>query len=250
MTDPGVADVVYLEPLTVASVERILEREKPDGILSGLGGQTALNLCVAARARGACSIATRHAPAGHAARGDRDGRGPPGVPCAARSHRPALSALGHRRGRDAARAPGARRARRSTKSACPRSFGRPSPWAARAAASCATEAEYFERVRSGLRASPIGQVIVEKLPDRLAGGRVRGHARRGGYVHRRVLDGERRPAGRPHRRLDRRRTGPDAVRPDPPATAHARHSTSSARWVSRAAATSSSRCRPTTPSTP
>ncbi len=44
MTDPGVADVVYLEPLTVASVERILELEHPDGILAGLGGQTGLNL--------------------------------------------------------------------------------------------------------------------------------------------------------------------------------------------------------------
>jgi carbamoyl-phosphate synthase large subunit len=47
MTDPGVADVVYLEPLTVESVERIIERERPDGILAGLGGQTALNLAVA-----------------------------------------------------------------------------------------------------------------------------------------------------------------------------------------------------------
>jgi carbamoyl-phosphate synthase large subunit len=46
MTDPGIADVVYLEPLTVASVERILERERPDGILAGLGGQTALNLAL------------------------------------------------------------------------------------------------------------------------------------------------------------------------------------------------------------
>ncbi len=46
MTDPGVADAVYLEPLTVASVERILEIEKPDGILAGLGGQTGLNLAV------------------------------------------------------------------------------------------------------------------------------------------------------------------------------------------------------------
>ena len=44
MTDPGVADVVYLEPLTVASVERILEIERPDGILASLGGQTGLNL--------------------------------------------------------------------------------------------------------------------------------------------------------------------------------------------------------------
>jgi carbamoyl-phosphate synthase large subunit len=46
MTDPGVADVVYLEPLTVASVARILEHERPDGILAGLGGQTGLNLAI------------------------------------------------------------------------------------------------------------------------------------------------------------------------------------------------------------
>ena len=46
MTDPGVADTVYLEPLTVASVERILEVERPDGILAGLGGQTGLNLAM------------------------------------------------------------------------------------------------------------------------------------------------------------------------------------------------------------
>ena len=63
------------------------------------------------------------------------------------------------------------------------------------------------------------------LPERLAGGRVRGHARRGRHVHRGLLDGERRPARRAHRRLDRRRAGPDAFRPDPPAPAQrgARH---------------------------
>ncbi|MEX1336208.1 MAG: carbamoyl phosphate synthase large subunit, partial [Candidatus Limnocylindrales bacterium] len=46
MTDPGVADAIYLEPLTVASVERILELERPDGILPGIGGQTGLNLAM------------------------------------------------------------------------------------------------------------------------------------------------------------------------------------------------------------
>jgi hypothetical protein len=46
MTDPGVADVVYLEPLTLASVERILEQERPDGLLASLGGQTGLNLAI------------------------------------------------------------------------------------------------------------------------------------------------------------------------------------------------------------
>ncbi len=47
MTDPGTADRTYIEPLTVESVEKIIEREKPDVILPTLGGQTALNLTVA-----------------------------------------------------------------------------------------------------------------------------------------------------------------------------------------------------------
>ena len=47
----GVADVVYVEPLTVEVVERIIERERPDGLLPTLGGQTGLNLAVAAAPR-------------------------------------------------------------------------------------------------------------------------------------------------------------------------------------------------------
>ena len=46
MTDPEVADAVYLEPLTPASLEAIIEREKPDALLPTLGGQTGLNLAV------------------------------------------------------------------------------------------------------------------------------------------------------------------------------------------------------------
>ena len=46
MTDADVADRVYVEPLTVAVVERIIERERPDGLLPTLGGQTGLNLAV------------------------------------------------------------------------------------------------------------------------------------------------------------------------------------------------------------
>ena len=44
MTDEGVADVIYIEPLTVAVLERIIERERPDALLPTLGGQTGLNL--------------------------------------------------------------------------------------------------------------------------------------------------------------------------------------------------------------
>ena len=47
MTDQGIADIVYIEPLTVEVVERIIARERPQGILPTLGGQTGLNLAVA-----------------------------------------------------------------------------------------------------------------------------------------------------------------------------------------------------------
>src|SRR3989442_8553534 len=47
MTDPGVADVTYLEPLTVEVLERVIGRERPSGLLATLGGQTGLNLAVA-----------------------------------------------------------------------------------------------------------------------------------------------------------------------------------------------------------
>ena len=47
MTDDGVADAVYIEPLTVEVIERIIARERPDGLLPTLGGQTGLNLAVA-----------------------------------------------------------------------------------------------------------------------------------------------------------------------------------------------------------
>src|SRR5579859_186428 len=52
MTDEGVADRVYLEPLTVESVERVIARERPDALLPTLGGQTALNLATELAAAG------------------------------------------------------------------------------------------------------------------------------------------------------------------------------------------------------
>ena len=44
MTDPEMADEIYIEPLRADVIAKIIEKEKPDGILSGMGGQTALNL--------------------------------------------------------------------------------------------------------------------------------------------------------------------------------------------------------------
>ena len=44
MTDAGMADSVYIEPLCARTVERIIEAERPDSLLAGLGGQTGLNI--------------------------------------------------------------------------------------------------------------------------------------------------------------------------------------------------------------
>ena len=47
MTDPGLADATYVEPITPEVVTRILEKERPDAILPTMGGQTALNIGMA-----------------------------------------------------------------------------------------------------------------------------------------------------------------------------------------------------------
>jgi carbamoyl-phosphate synthase large subunit len=52
MTDPVVADNVYLKPLTVESIEEILSERQIDAVLPTMGGQTALNLCIEADEKG------------------------------------------------------------------------------------------------------------------------------------------------------------------------------------------------------
>ena len=46
MTDKHIAEKIYIEPLTLTTVKRIIQKERPDSILSGLGGQTGLTLCM------------------------------------------------------------------------------------------------------------------------------------------------------------------------------------------------------------
>lgn len=46
MTDNAMADKIYIEPLTIDTIKRIIRKERPDSILSGLGGQTGLTLCM------------------------------------------------------------------------------------------------------------------------------------------------------------------------------------------------------------
>ena len=52
-TDPETADVIYVEPIKADIIEKIIEKERPDGILSGMGGQTGLNMTAELAERGA-----------------------------------------------------------------------------------------------------------------------------------------------------------------------------------------------------
>src|SRR6201995_1267216 len=53
MTDPGLADATYVEPITPDVVERIIAREKPDALLPTMGGPTALNTAMQLARNGA-----------------------------------------------------------------------------------------------------------------------------------------------------------------------------------------------------
>jgi carbamoyl-phosphate synthase large subunit len=161
MTDPGVADVVYLEPLTVQSVERIIERERPDGILSGLGGQTALNLCVQLAREG---VLERHP--------ETRLLGTPLEAIEMAEDRQAFRSLLDRIGQPyppSVIVEGATpRERQEHARAALEQIGLPAvirpafTLGGSGGGIVTTEADYLERVRSGLRASPIGQVIVER----------------------------------------------------------------------------------------
>ncbi len=217
MTDPTVADAVYLEPLTVDAIEAVIAREKPEGLLAGLGGQTALNLATALAEAGVL---------------ERHGVRLIGTP---------LEAIRMAEDREAFRdlldridqpyAPSAivegpdEDARHASAEAALAEIGLPA--IIRPAFTLGGTGGGIVGDRAGLLGAgarrPAGEPDPagddRALPRRLAGDRVRGHARRRGHVHRRVLDGERRSARRPHRRLDRGRARPDADRPGPPAAA-------------------------------
>ena len=54
-TDPDTADIIYVEPLQADIIAKIIQKEKPDGILSGMGGQTGLNMTAELAEMGALS---------------------------------------------------------------------------------------------------------------------------------------------------------------------------------------------------
>jgi len=160
MTDPGVADAVYLEPLTVPAIEAVIAAERPDGLLAGLGGQTGLNLAMDLARAGVL---------------DRYGVRLLGTPLRAiemAEDREAFRDLLDRIGQPYAPSrivegdSVAARATSSTEALA--EIGLPAivrpafTLGGTGGGIVETEVAYHERVRSGLRASPIGQVMVEK----------------------------------------------------------------------------------------
>ena len=160
MTDPTVADAVYLEPLTVAAIEAVIAREKPDGLLAGLGGQTALNLAMALAQAGVL---------------ERHGVRLLGTPLRAiemaedreqfrdlldRLEQPYAPSAIVEGATDAERAASGDRA--LTQIGLPAIIRPAFTLGGTGGGIVETEADYRERVRAGLRASPIGQVMVEQ----------------------------------------------------------------------------------------
>jgi carbamoyl-phosphate synthase large subunit len=160
MTDPEVADAVYLEPLTVEAIEAVIARERPEGLLAGLGGQTALNLAMDLANAGVL---------------ERHGVRLLGTPLRAiemaedrEAFRDLLDAIGQPYAPSAIVEGADADDRRRSADAALEAIGLPAiirpafTLGGTGGGIVATEDDYRERVRSGLRASPIGQVMVER----------------------------------------------------------------------------------------
>ena len=160
MTDPTVADVIYLEPLTVPAVEAVIARERPDGLLAGLGGQTGLNL------------AMDLANAGVLDRYNVKLLGTPLEAIHMAEDREAFRDLLDRIGQPYAPSfivEGATpEAREASRDEALREIGLPAivrpafTLGGTGGGIVETLEAYHERIRAGLRASPIGQVMVER----------------------------------------------------------------------------------------
>ena len=214
MTDPEVADATYLEPLTPGPVAAVLEAERPDALLPTLGGQTALNLAVALHENGTlerlgveligatvdavrraesrvefaetCRAAGLDLPRGVEVSSVDEGlaaAGDLGLPVVLR---PSFTLGGWGGG------------------------------IARTTAGAGAAAGRGPDRQPGRPGADRG------VGARLEGVRARGDARPGRQRRGRLLDRERRPDGRPHRRLGHRRPPDDPVRPRVPGDARRR----------------------------
>ena len=213
MTDPEFAHRTYVEPLTPDSVERIIERERPDALLPTLGGQTALNLASAlheAKVLERCGVeligadyeAIRRAEDREVFRETMEGAG---------LRVPWSEIVAQRRRR------GAGAGRRAHRAACDRA-ARVHPGRRGRRRGANPDRAAPGRLR-GPRGQPDQPGAGGGVGARLGRVRARGDARPQRQRGRRLLDRERRPDGRPHRGQRHRGSSPDAHRSPLPGAA-------------------------------
>ena len=204
MTDPGLADATYIEPITPDMVAKIIEKERPDAILPTMGGQTALNTAMALHRDGRLEKLRRRADR-RQRRGDRQGRGSPAVPRGHDQDRPRMpkSEVVHNR-EEAASA--------LDHVGLP-AIIRPSFTLGGTGGGIAyNRDEFFDIVQGGLDASPVDRGAGRGIGARLERVRDGGRARPPRQLHHHLLDRERRSDGHPHRRFGHGRAGADAHR--------------------------------------
>ena len=231
MTDPEFADATYVEPLDVASLRRIIERERPDALLPTLGGQTALNLAIELHEAGVLEefgveLIGASVEAIHTAE-DRS------------KFKAAMIEIG-------LNVPKSGLAYTLEEAlAVAEEVGypvicRPSFIMGGGGTGIAFDEDDLRHVAAhGLATSPVSEILLEQSRRRVEGVRARGHARPRGQRGRHLLDRELRPHGRAHRRLDHRGPVPDADRRGLPAHARRRVRLHPAdrcrhRWIERA----------------
>ena len=216
MTDPEFADATYVEPITPDVLEKVIAKERPDAILPTLGGQTALNAAVALHEAGRAGQVRRRADR-RQHRGDPGGRGP------ARGSRRSSPGSAPRCPPAGSATPWPTARRPPPSSATRWCSGPRSRWAGPGPASRPTPADLRRMAAAGLDASPVTEVLIE---ESILGWKefelelMRDRARQRG---RGLLDRERRPDGRAHRRLGHGRARDDADRPRVPAHARRGH---------------------------
>ena len=212
MTDPEFADATYIEPLLPGPVAQVIERERPDALLGTLGGQTALNLSKALHDDGTLErFGVELIGANYEA-----------IACA-EDRDLFREAMAGGRAADAARARSRRRSRRRERALAELGLPcivRPAFTLGGRGGGIARSEEEFERI---VAARPRGLAdragAARRVGDRLGRVRARGDARPRRQRRDRLLDRERRPDGRAHRRLGHRRAAADAHRPPLPAAA-------------------------------
>ena len=230
MTDPDFADATYIEPLTWEVLAAIIERERPDAVLPTLGGQTGLNMAMELFERGLIGVPGTPEMIGANAEAIATAEDRAKFKQAMIEIGLDVPALGH--GAHASTRPGSS----SSEIGLPVII-RPAYILGGRGTGIASTPEEFERLAaSGPRRQPDQRDPDRGVDRRLEGVRARGHARPRRQLRDHLLDRERRPDGRAHRRLDHRRPEPDADRRRVPADARRRRSPASAGSASRPAA--------------